>query len=114
MAENAFTLPYALKTLQWDVNHHFNAQNKYGYTGKGRKLGDAMLQCDTCEQWFHLEHCTSVPKGTNFVPFQRNYRFMCRVCTQGPELFELQENTWSSIVLTAMYNLSPRRRLHRL
>ena len=41
----------------------------------------------------------------SFVPFQRNYRFTCRICKQGPEEFEVQSNTWTSIVVTAMYNL---------
>ena len=98
-------LPYALKNLAWDQNHYFNVQNKYSYTGKGRKLGDAMLQCDMCEQWFHLRDVACAPKDGSFVPFQRNYRFSCRVCTQGPEQFELQTNTWTSIILTAIYNL---------
>ena len=40
-----------------------------------------------------------------FVPFQRNYRFQCRICAGGEERFELLTNTWTSIVLTAMYNL---------
>ena len=98
-------LPYSLKNLQWDANHFFNTQNKYSYTGKGRKLGDAALQCDLCEQWFLLKDVACVPKDAGFVPFQRNYRFSCRICTQGSEQFELQTNTWTSIVLTAVYNL---------
>ena len=85
--------------------HHFNANNKYSYSGKGRKLGDPVLQCDVCEQWFHLKEVSCVPKEAAFVPFQRNYRFSCKVCTGGAEQFELQTNTWTSIVLTALYNL---------
>lgn len=85
--------------------HHFNANNKYSYSGKGRKLGDPVLQCDVCEQWFHLKEVACVPKEAAFVPFQRNYRFSCRVCTGAAEQFELQTNTWTSIVLTALYNL---------
>ena len=100
-----YTLPYSLKTLSWDAQHIFNVQNKYSYTGKGRKLGDPCLQCDLCEQWFHLRDVSCVPADAGFVAFQRNYRFSCRVCTQGPEQFELQENTWTSVVLTAIYNL---------
>ena len=99
------TLPYSLKTLQWDAMHHFNSNNKYSYSGKGRKLSDPMLQCDMCEQWFHLKEVSCVSKDVAFVPFQRNYRFSCRICTAGPEQFELQTNTWTSIVLTAIYNL---------
>ena len=99
------SLPYSLKTLQWDPLHHFNAQNKYSYSGKGRKLCDPMLQCDMCEQWFHLDETACVPKDAKFVPFQRNYRFSCRLCAGGTEQFELQMNTWTSVVLTALYNL---------
>ena len=99
------TLPYSLKTLQWDAMHHFNVNNKYSYSGKGRKLADPMLQCDMCEQWFHLNEVSCVKKDVAFVPFQRNYRFSCRICTAGAEQFELQTNTWTSIVLTAIYNL---------
>ena len=46
-----------------------------------------------------------MPQGAQFVPFQRNYRFTCRVCGAGQEHFEVLTNTWSSIALTAMYNL---------
>ena len=103
-SDTQYTFPYATKNLLWDANHFFNAQNKYSYTGKGRKLGDPMLQCDMCEQWFHLKE-VSVVSMDDFVAFQRNYRFSCKVCTQGPEQFELQSNTWTSIILTAIYNL---------
>ena len=101
----AESFPYNLKTLQWDALHHFNSQNKYGYLGKGRKLGDPVLQCDLCEQWFLLKDVACVPKDAGFVPFQRNYRFTCRVCGVGQEHFEVLTNTWSSIAMTAMYNL---------
>ena len=103
-SDTQYTFPYATKNLLWDANHFFNAQNKYSYTGKGRKLGDPMLQCDMCEQWFHLKE-VSVVSMDDFVAFQRNYRFSCKVCTQGPEQFELQSNTWTSIILAAIYNL---------
>ena len=83
-SDTQYTFPYATKNLLWDANHFFNAQNKYSYTGKGRKLGDPMLQCDMCEQWFHLKE-VSVASMDDFVAFQRNYRFSCKVCTQGPE-----------------------------
>ena len=97
-------LPYSLKALNWDTLHHFNSQNKYGYQGKPRVLADAMLQCDMCEQWYFLNEVACVPKDANFQPFQRNYRFSCKFCA-GVEQFELQTNTWTSIVLTAIYNL---------
>ena len=82
-----------------------DSQDKYGYTGKPRLLSDPMLQCDMCEQWFFLNELQCVPKEASFVPFQRNYRFSCRICTGGTEQFELQTNTWTSIALTAIYNL---------
>ena len=100
-------LPYSLKLLSWDQFHHFNSQNKYSYSGCGRKLSDPALQCEMCEQWFLLKEVKCVGKEDNFVPFQRNYRFSCRVCAaaSGGEQYECYTNTWTSIVLTAMYNL---------
>jgi len=96
---------YNLDNLRWDAAHHFNEQNRYSYTGRGRKLGDPALQCERCMQWFHAKDTSCVPEEVGFVPFQRNYRFTCRVCTGAKELFEVLPNTWSSIVLTAVYNL---------
>lgn len=46
-----------------------------------------------------------MPQGAQFVPFQRNYRFTCRVCGGGEEQWELLPNPWSSVVMTAMLNL---------
>ena len=96
---------YNLDNLRWDAAHHFNEQNRYSYTGRGRKLGDPALQCERCMQWFHAKDTSCVPEEVGFVPFQRNYRFTCRVCGAGQEHFEVLTNTWSSIALTAMYNL---------
>ena len=98
-------LPYKLTALNWDEAHHFNSQNRYGYTGRKRKLCDPALQCDTCEQWFLVDEVGCVGADAGFVAFQRNYRFTCRVCGAGQEHFEVLTNTWSSIALTAMYNL---------
>ena len=36
----AESLPYKLETLTWDQAHQFNSQNRYGYTGKGKKLSE--------------------------------------------------------------------------
>ena len=99
-------LPYRLEALVWDAQHHFNQQNRYGYNGKTwRKYCDPMLMCEMCDQWFACHEVTCMPQGAQFVPFQRNYRFTCRVCGAGQEHFEVLTNTWSSIALTAMYNL---------
>jgi len=98
-------LPYNLDKLNWDPSHHFNGQNRYGYTGKGRKLGDAMLQCETCMQWFHGKEVSCLTEQDVFVAFQRNYRFSCRICSGGSEQFSLLTNTWSWIVVTALHNL---------
>ena len=46
-----------------------------------------------------------MPPDARFVPFQRNYRFTCRVCGAGTEHFEVLTNTWSSVIMTATYNL---------
>lgn len=98
-------LSYNLDKLTWDTAHHFNSQNRYSYTGKGRKLGDAMLQCETCMQWFHAKDVSCLTERDRFVAFQRNYRFCCRICSGGSEQFSLLTNTWSCIVLTALHNL---------
>ena len=99
-------LSYRLEALVWDAQHHFNQQNRYGYNGKTwRKYSDPMLMCEMCDQWFACHEVTCMPQGAQFVPFQRNYRFTCRVCGAGQEHFEVLTNTWSSIAMTAMYNL---------
>ena len=99
-------LSYRLEALVWDAQHHFNQQNRYGYNGKTwRKYSDPMLMCEMCDQWFACHEVTCLPQGAQFVPFQRNYRFTCRVCGAGQEHFEVLTNTWSSIAMTAMYNL---------
>ena len=99
-------LSYRLEALVWDAQHHFNQQNRYGYNGKTwRKYCDPMLMCEMCDQWFACHEVTCMPQGAQFVPFQRNYRFTCRVCGAGQEHFEVLTNTWSSIAMTAMYNL---------
>ena len=98
-------LPYKLTALNWDEAHHFNSQNRYGYTGRKRKLCDPALQCDTCEQWFLVDEVGCVGADAGFVAFQRNYRFTCRVCGGGEEQWELLPNPWSSVVMTAMLNL---------
>jgi len=103
--EGPLRLPYKLDALHWDPQHHFNSQNRYGYAGRSRKLGDAALQCETCMQWFLARDVTCLAPELKFVSFQRNYRFCCRVCTGKEELFEVLTNTWSSIALTAIYNL---------
>lgn len=98
-------LPYNLDKLTWDSAHHFNAQNKYSYTGKGRRLGDPMLQCESCLQWFFSKDVGCLPKEGRFVAFQRNYRFSCRICASGTEQFSLLTNSWSAVVVTALHNL---------
>jgi len=99
------SLPYSLKSLSWDAQHQFNSQNKYGYTGKQRRLSDPMLQCEMCDQWFFAAEVSCITPADRFVAFQRNYRFRCRICGSGAESWEALPNTWTSIVLTAMYNL---------
>ena len=97
-------LPYRLDGLQWDSAHHFNSDNKYSYSGKQRKLGDPMLQCEMCMQFFHRDE-TQLSQAHNFVPFQTNYRFVCKICSQNEEKIEFLDNSWSAIVATALHNL---------
>ena len=100
-------LPYRLEALIWDPQHNFNQQKRYGYEGKNtwKKFTDPHLLCEMCDQWFPAHETTCIPQDATIVPFQRNYRFTCRVCGVGQEHFEVLTNTWSSIAMTAMYNL---------
>ena len=66
------SLPYSLKNLTWDAAHQFNSQNRYGYTGKCRKLSDAVMQCEVCDQWFHLKEVRLSPSKA--VPSYRMHR----------------------------------------
>jgi len=79
-------LPYRLEALKWDDAHVFNEQNRYGYAGhKWTHFTKPMLMCEVCDQWFHASSTTVIMDEIAFVPFQRNYRFVCRVCGQGQE-----------------------------
>ncbi|KAJ1632221.1 hypothetical protein T492DRAFT_868687, partial [Pavlovales sp. CCMP2436] len=98
--------------LHWDARHCFNAEGVYCYCGEGRSLGEVALQCCGCRQWFHAR-CVSAKCVSSMVPMQRNYTFVCRVCTgsvpgtvAGFERFDLLENNWRSIVECAILNLS--------
>merc|ERR1719446_159496 len=64
-----------------------------------------MLQCEMCMQWFHAKDVEALKPEDAFVPFQRNYRFVCRICAGGREQLEFVTNTWSSVCLTSLYNL---------
>ncbi|KAL3927395.1 MAG: hypothetical protein SGPRY_002840 [Prymnesium sp.] len=64
-----------------------------------------MLQATLICPWSPREKVSCVQESDKFVAFQRNYRFQCRVCVGGEEKFELLPNSWTSIVLTAVYNL---------
>ena len=77
------TLPYSLKTLTWDNAHQFNAQNKYGYTGKPRKLRDPMLQCEVCDQWFHLKEVRE-PRAPESRATGRSDRPRSHACPHTP------------------------------
>ena len=79
-------LPYRLEALKWNDAHVFNEQNRYGYAGnKWTHYSKPMLMCEMCDQWFHASSTTVITDEITFVPFQRNYRFVCRVCGQGQE-----------------------------
>jgi hypothetical protein len=67
------TLPYSLKHLTWDAAHQFNSQNRYGYSGKGRKLSEAMLQCEVCDQWFHLKEV----RGCHYAARRARIAYKC-------------------------------------
>ncbi|KAL0084232.1 hypothetical protein J3Q64DRAFT_1746593, partial [Phycomyces blakesleeanus] len=65
-----------------------------------------MLQCETCQQFFHEDCIIGAPGPLLFG--DRFLRFRCAVCTQGEEEYERQNMSWMTIVHLVIYNLMRR------
>ena len=92
------TFPYRLESLVWNAQHTRNTANCYCYCGKNKQT--PCIQCRRCKQWFHTD-CCKVLEGEeqNFLPFQRNYEYVCSVCGSGWEGFQLTAVTWLQAIL---------------
>jgi hypothetical protein len=79
------------------------------------------VQCDSCENWFHVGCTDEVPGPTGYLPFQLNYSFTCRRCNFAPcdkhsmarcracaprESFRLTKSSWLQTVLSAQSHLA--------
>ncbi|KAI8394187.1 uncharacterized protein BYT42DRAFT_609923 [Radiomyces spectabilis] len=62
-----------------------------------------MVQCDSCQQWFHADCINSLPKRLLYGDTFMNFR--CSVCSQGPETYERTNMSWVTIVHLVIYNL---------
>jgi len=101
------TLPYNIKLLKWDPDHHINSDNMYCYCGEDGDWYKQMLQCCQCIQWFHQQCITNLPHP--ILPGDRFYLFLCSVCNNGDKekLMRLsQELTMEDIAHLALYSLT--------
>jgi len=101
------TFPYNLNSLTWDPSHRENKEKCYCYCGKDKSngLGQIMLQCSECKQWFHTE-CLKEKPAALPVPGDRFYNFQCAVCNKKPtDTFTFIGKSWTDVVRIAIYNL---------
>jgi hypothetical protein len=108
---NQPALPYDLASLTWESEnmytkkHARNVEEIYCYCGENKQeLCDHCVQCDHCNQWFHTSCTSKVPKDqTKFLPFQLNYKFVCKRCNYPSfeETFSLVKSSWIETVLSA-------------
>ncbi|KAH3861122.1 hypothetical protein DPMN_024050 [Dreissena polymorpha] len=75
------------------------------YCGKGRNLGSAELQCQTCSKWYHQD-CTGCNIGSS-IPFMCNYIYQCKHCgPNGLESFQKKLASFQQICYTTLANLT--------